>query len=293
VPVELAARLIAEQFPALEPRTVEPFGNGWDNIAYLVDGATVFRFPRRAVAVALIERELRALGAIAARVPAPVPDPIYAGRPSAAYRWPFAGYRLVAGEPATAVAFDDAARAGLAPQLGAFLRALHAVAPADVPGLTGDEWGRFNPARREPLRERLERTAAAGRIGDCAALLAAVAAVPEGSGAVAVVHGDLYARHVLVGPGGGLAGVIDWGDVHAGDPAVDLAIAHAMLPLAAHPAFLAAYGPVDERTWARARFRALDSCALIVEYGDAVGDEGLVAAGLAGIGFIQAALAEA
>jgi aminoglycoside phosphotransferase (APT) family kinase protein len=87
--------------------------------------------------------------------------------------------------------------------------------------------------------------------------------------------------------------VIDWGDVHAGDPAVDLAIAHAMLPLAAHPAFLAAYGPVDERTWARARFRALDSCALIVEYGDAVGDEGLVAAGLAGIGFIQAALAEA
>src|SRR5207342_2307898 len=45
-----------------------------------------------------------------------------------------------------------------------------------------------------------------------------------------VVHGDLYARHVLVDDDAAACGVIDWGDIHLGDPAVDLALAHGFLP---------------------------------------------------------------
>ena len=36
------------------------------------------------------------------------------------------------------------------------------------------------------------------------------------------VHGDLYSRHLLVDDAGRPCGVIDWGDCHVGDPAVDL-----------------------------------------------------------------------
>jgi hypothetical protein len=47
-----------------------------------------------------------------------------------------------------------------------------------------------------------------------------------------LVHGCLYSRHVIVEPSDAesdedarLAGIIDWGDVHAGDPSGDLACA--------------------------------------------------------------------
>ena len=38
----------------------------------------------------------------------------------------------------------------------------------------------------------------------------------------AIVHGDLYFSHILVNEKGKLAGVIDWGDIHIGDVAIDL-----------------------------------------------------------------------
>jgi aminoglycoside phosphotransferase (APT) family kinase protein len=85
------------------------------------------------------------------------------------------------------------------------------------------------------------------------------------------VHGDLYGRHLLVADGA-LVGVIDWGDVHVGDPAIDLSIGWTFLPRAARPAFLAAYGPVDGDGLARARTVALHYATALLAYGRAKGD---------------------
>ena len=78
---------------------------------------------------------------------------------------------------------------------------------------------------------------------------------------------DLYARHLLVDDDGGLASVIDWGDVHLGDRAVDLAIAHTFLPPVVHEAFRNAYGPVDDTTWSIARLRALWHTLTVLDVG--------------------------
>ena len=58
VDAERARALIAARFPGLRADRFEPLGQGWDNAAYLVDGATVFRFPQRAVAAPLIATEI-------------------------------------------------------------------------------------------------------------------------------------------------------------------------------------------------------------------------------------------
>ena len=50
---------------------------------------------------------------------------------------------------------------------------------------------------------------------------AGLAALPLDTSLV-LVHGDFYSRHVLVDETGGMAGVIDFGDLHVGHPAVDL-----------------------------------------------------------------------
>ena len=44
------------------------------------------------------------------------------------------------------------------------------------------------------------------------------------------MHGDLHPANLLVDDGGALAGVIDFGDITAGDPATDLAVAWMLLP---------------------------------------------------------------
>lgn len=48
----------------------------------------------------------------------------------------------------------------------------------------------------------------------------------SGRGPLAVCHGDLHVRHLLVDRDGSATGVIDWGDLCLADPAVDLSIAY-------------------------------------------------------------------
>jgi aminoglycoside phosphotransferase (APT) family kinase protein len=71
-----------------------------------------------------------------------------------------------------------------------------------------------------------------------------------------IVHGDLYEKHLLLDQRNRLCGVIDWGDVHYGLPAVDLSAVHMVIPPEFHSDFIAAYGAVDERSWRFAGHRA-------------------------------------
>ena len=117
---EAARVLIRAQFPQLDASRVEAIGFGFDNTAFLVGDAYVFRFPRRAIAVALIEREMAVLPAIAPLVPVPIPVPILDGRPDGAYPWPFAGYKLLNGSTASSLNLSDADCERIAEPLGAF-----------------------------------------------------------------------------------------------------------------------------------------------------------------------------
>ena len=74
------------------------------------------------------------------------------------------------------------------------------------------------------------------------------------------IHGDLHPGNLLV-IDGRLSAVIDFGDLAAGDPAVDLSIAWMLLTPSARPAFRAFVrdqrSPVNEDQWMRARGWAL------------------------------------
>ena len=60
------------------------------------------------------------------------------------------------------------------------------------------------------------------------------------------LHGDLHPRNVLV-QDGALAGIIDWGDVTAGDVATDLACAWMLFESArGREIFLGAYAPTEQ-----------------------------------------------
>lgn len=274
---ELARGLIRAQAPGVAADRIELLGEGWDNTVYRVDEEWVFRFPRRQLGADLIAVELAVLPRIAGRLPVPIPDPIWPGRPTPEFPWPFAGYRTLPGESASHLDLGDAARTTLARPLGRFLAALHAI-PLEglrAAGLPGDTLGRLDLDRRVPqVRERLEAAVGLGLISSPEPFLPLLEGLPPGPRPACLVHGDFYARHLLL-CSDRLCGVIDWGDVHEGDPAVDLMVAHAFLPEEARPAFLAAYGPVAEDTRRLARFRALHHTLAVILYAHDLGDAAL------------------
>ena len=284
VTADLAAALVDVQFGRLAPACVELLGVGWDNTAFLVNGRFVFRFPRRQIAVALLETETRLLPFVGPRLPLAAPLPEFVGRPEDRYPWPFAGYRKLAGRTACRAALTADQRALATEPLGRFLRALHAIDCDEAArlGARPDGFGRLDAGLRGPkLIQRLEQLAQIGLVGDVRPWLSLVAATPpppEPSRFV-LVHGDLYARHLLVDDERRLTGVIDWGDMHLSSPAADLAVACGFLPPGAHEEFRRAYGAIDERDWLLARFRALDAAATLLVYGHDTSDADLVREG--------------
>src|SRR5919198_4471622 len=103
VDAELVRRLIG-QFPELTVHTLRPLAEGWDRALWLVDERWVFGFPRRAIVVPGIERELALLPRLAPLLPLPVPRPVFFGRPAAGFPWPFFGSALLPGREVCDVA---------------------------------------------------------------------------------------------------------------------------------------------------------------------------------------------
>lgn len=149
-------------------------------------------------------------------------------------------YRKLRGGPI------DASRQALGRQIGRFLRALHA-----FPVERARELGAPEHSYREFVAEVLE--GAGPLLG--ADVERARAMVDEhfaagGSFSPRLLHADLGPAHLLA-EGDRLTGVIDWGDVRIGDPALDFAW---LLQQPFAEAVLAAYGEHDPGLHERALF---------------------------------------
>ena len=239
-----------------------------------------------------LRREITALPVLAPLLPLPIPVPELIGRPAGTYPWPFWRARQVPGTELAESGLHGAALARAAAGAGAFLRALHepdlaARAGLARLGLPVDPMRRADPrTRMDPAREQLRRLGARDAWEpDPAIERLFEAATPLGSppGPLVVTHGDLHARHLLVGPDGSAAGVIDWVDLCLADPAVDLSLAYGGFAGPARAALLAAYGPVDAERELRARVLAVSLCAALAEYALSEDREQLLRESLAGL----------
>jgi len=276
----LVRRLLA-RFPELDLRSLRPLAEGWDNSVWLVDDRYAFRFPRRKVAIPLLEREIAVLPKLAALLPLPIPRPEFVGRPGGDYAWPFFGCELIPGVEAGDADLHDGARIAVGLELAGFLRALHSVElhlPLD-PNARADSVKRASMAREE-LAE-LARLGVWRAPPEVDAVLAQAEALPPPESPV-VCHGDLHFRHLLVS-GTRASGVIDWGDVCVADRAIDLPLLWSFVPAAGRAAFLDAYGPVNDAQLVRARVLAVQLCAVLAHYGRVEGHAGVEREGVAGL----------
>lgn len=248
VDVELVEVLLAQQHPNLANLPLRASESGFDNFMFRLGESFAVRLPRTAAAARLIANEQRWLITLSDRLPLQIPVPIRVGQPAFGFPWRWSVVPWLTGSTAeiAPVAAREASR------LAAFLRALHVPAPAAAPRNVD----RSTPlaGRAAAIDERMRRLASTTdlvteRIRE---------AWREGLEAPADkrptwIHGDLHARNVLT-LDGTITGVIDWGDMTSGDPAIDLACLWMLLPTeAARDAAMRAYGSNDVSLWVRAR----------------------------------------
>lgn len=277
----LVVSLLDAQHPDLASLPLRFAGSGWDNVLFRLGKDLVVRLPRRAVADALLVAEQRWLPGLAAPLTVPISAPVRFGTPTPAYPWHWSVCRWIPGVSAAAVPRADRGRAAGA--LAQFLAELHRPAPEDAPV---SPVGRGGPlaARDDVVRARLSAlpvpSPALREVWD-----AAVTAAPRTAESL-WLHGDLHPANVVLEPDGSLAGVVDFGDLCAGDPATDLAAAWMHFDADGRDVFRTEYERVrrcDAATWTRARGWAVSMGSAMVASSDdapalrALGEEILAA----------------
>lgn len=221
-PAALAALLVAAM-PGTRPVAVAGVHAGRDDVDSAVvhdsdGGVWVVTAPRSAEAGARVDAETEAVRLLAGVLPFDVP------RPRADVALPEGGRAIVfpapRGRPVDLVRL--AAAPGVCRSVGRSLAALHDVTTAVVEraGVPVEDAGQVRLRRLDEL----DRGAATGQVPPL--LLERWEAVLDDTTlwdfSPTVVHGDLVAERLVV-TGEEVTAVLDWTDLHVGDPAEDLA----------------------------------------------------------------------
>lgn len=253
--------LLAAQAPALAELPVTWLASGWDNDLYRLGEGLLVRLPRHEQAGELHARELAWLPVLGPSLTARTPQAIVVGAPDEHFPHPWSVVEFIDGREASTVEVAD--RTACAEDLADFLWSLHAPAPLRAPVNPFRGGSLATDAADARVRERLAglaRTGDAFLADDLTPRWEAWSHAPDFDGLDLWLHGDLHPRNFIIGADGRLAGVVDWGDLTAGDPACDLATAWLTFDADGRRAFTERVdqgGPVDAATWTRAKAWAL------------------------------------
>jgi aminoglycoside phosphotransferase (APT) family kinase protein len=256
ITADVAARLVAEQFPQWADLPVAPVTlNGWDNTTFRLGRELSVRLPSGEGYAEAVEKEQRWLPILAGQLPLPIPEPVAMGRPGGRYPWTWSIYRWIGGDPASVGRVADLI--AFASDLADFLTALHAVDAEGGPPAGAHSGHRGGPLAHfddEEIPEAIELLA-----DDIDAHAMAdvweTALSSRWEQAPVWVHGDFVASNLLVADGT-LRAVIDFGCAAVGDPACDLVMAWTFFVGDSAEEFRSRL-PLDEATWARGRGWAL------------------------------------
>lgn len=217
--------VVVAHMPAYEIDSVVQIGEGWDNVAYEVNGELIVRFskePDPARRTALLNREARLLAAVADISPLPVPEPAFTAAEQGCL-----AYVKLPGVPLLDIPWHQRSEHGtsIATALGELLTAMHAVPVdrwtdlVDTDHHSPAEWrreaaetypavaGQVPPVHRRPVEAFLDGP-------------------PPPDGYTPVFsHNDLGIEHVLIDPvAWTVTGIIDWSDAAIVDPAYDFGL---------------------------------------------------------------------
>ncbi|MEU3597489.1 aminoglycoside phosphotransferase family protein [Streptomyces sp. NPDC006798] len=250
----LVRSLLTAERPEWAGLPLSAAGAGTDNTMYRLGDELLVRLPRSADNAGAVRKEQRWLPRLAPLLSRPVPEPVHAGSPSAAFPLPWSVYRWIDGEVAGPGTVGDWAAFGA--DLAAFVRELHGADPMGAVRADGLDWyrgGTLGPC--DP--------SVTGALDGCRALVGdgldvdaleglwrAALALPDPTAPHGWLHGDLKPSNLLV-RGGALYAVIDFGGLSVGFPDAEHSTVWDLPPDARRSYWDAL--DLDDTTWLRAR----------------------------------------
>jgi aminoglycoside 2''-phosphotransferase len=289
--ISLYISLIQQNFPEVELRSVRPITRGWDSFVLDVNGELIFRFPMRDDVMVYLRREIRLLPLLEPALTTPIPHFRYLGQGNADYPHTFVGYTKLDGVALESEEITGEQLARLAPALARFLSELHRfpTGPAIQAGVeahTPEQWRERYRARYLDLQKRVfprldeELRARSAQLWEGFLEDRTVFAFQP-----ALIHCDLNGEHILCDPERGvLTGVIDWGDVTIGDPALDFVGLHWQHGRAFVEQVLRGYqGQIDGAFWKRMDFYLCYEPFAQLIYGAYEENEKFIQQGVAGL----------
>jgi aminoglycoside phosphotransferase (APT) family kinase protein len=262
IDVSLVDSLINDQHPDLAHLPLQLMDAGWDNAMFRLGEQWLIRLPRRHLAASLIENEQHWLPVLATQLPIATPVPVRVGQPGRGYPWKWSILPWLRGTTA-----DQAEpRPDQAIRLAQFLRSLHVQAPDAAP--QNDVRGVPLSTRADVIEARMRRLESTTHVISSEIRYAwQLALETPVAGEAAWLHGDLHPRNILV-ENGVMTGIIDWGDLTAGDVATDLASIWMLFgDRLSRRRALQAYGVISPATLQRARGWAILFGVVLLETG--------------------------
>lgn len=217
--------VVAAHIPGYQVESVMQIGEGWDSIAFEVNGELIVRFSKEsdpARRAAHVSREASLLAAVAGISPLPVPEPRFTAEEHGCL-----AYFKIAGLPLLDMPQPQrmAHAASIAATLGNLLTAMHAVPVDRMADLVGTQ-NRPLARWRGEAAEWYATVAGEVPVVHRRSMEAFLSAPPpDSSCALVFSHNDLGIEHVIIDPvAWTVTGIIDWSDAAIVDPACDFGL---------------------------------------------------------------------
>jgi len=223
-------RIIESAFPQFKINKVHTMQQGWDSFVVSVNETYVFRFPLRPLTEKCLDSEIKLLPELARVLPVPIPNFEYIWTGSKELPQMFVGYPMIQGVPLSIIPpFESTRKEEIAKLLGQTLTELHSypTEKAVEAGLEPRNIQRWKEIHVEMLEKHrkisfpLMEPALQRKSMDIFEKYLENDEYFEFE--PVLIHGDLAPdAHVLWEPEAEeITGIIDWGDIRIGDPALD------------------------------------------------------------------------
>lgn len=217
-------KLVVRHFPQVTITHAELITTGWNTYVLLINRAIVFRIPKTPFAKKQLQRELMLLPDIEPQLPFAIPSYRYHTTDAT-----IAGYPIIKGTECKRwfyyKKFSKQQRQRIASDLGSFLSALHqCIVSHSIKKKTDNQFARERAERTKGKIELLLKKKLNQKEYDTATnYFEEFEQTISQQPAEALLHGDFKMHHIFLQPKKlALTGIIDFGYIQWGDPAVDL-----------------------------------------------------------------------
>ena len=263
--ISIAENLIKQQFSPIENLSVKPAqATGSDNFIFRVGNDLLIRLPRHASSESQLKKEIKWLPLLSEVLPVSIPQIYFKGSPAPEFPFQWGIFKWIDGSIYDPLLFENTDHI-----VNTMVHFIHALWKADPSN--GPEYGEHNNFRGQPLAERDKQTTEAIKTlphfykqETLTSLWNTACTMNVWNKPYIWVHGDLHWGNILT-KNDNLSGIIDFGSLGLGDPAVDVMCAWILFSPEKRRLFKQKIN-VDTPTWTRGMGWALSFAAIALPY---------------------------